>query len=65
MKRYDGEFPQKYYQEFLDYCGISDKEFQEMVDSWRSDHLWQHTADGWGLRHAVWDEETGGQGGPG
>jgi len=56
VKRYDGEFPKKYYQEFLDYCGITDAQFQEVVDSWRADHLWQRDNGGeWKLRHAVWD----------
>jgi N-acetyl sugar amidotransferase len=57
VRRYDGEFPQKYYHEFLDYCGITDEEFQDMVDSWRSDHLWRETGNGWELRHAVWHEQ--------
>jgi len=63
VRRYDGEFPKKYYQDFLDYCGITDEQFQEIVDSWRSDHLWQQTPEGWRLRHAVWyPEHLQGQG---
>ena len=59
VRRYDGEFPEKYYSEFLEYCGITDEEFRAMVDSWRSDHLWRATDNGWELRHAVWhDGET-------
>jgi N-acetyl sugar amidotransferase len=54
VQRYDGELPQKYYQEFLDYCDITDDEFQAIVDSWRSDHLWRKSTDGWELKHAVW-----------
>ena len=57
VRRYDGEFPQKYYQDFLEYCGIDHEEFQAVVDSWRSDHLWRKGADGWALRHAVWHDE--------
>lgn len=56
VKRYDGEFPKKHYSAFLEYCAITDEEFQELVDSWRSDHLWIKTADGWQLKHAVWHE---------
>lgn len=56
VRRYDGEFPQKHYNEFLEYCGITDDEFQEVVDSWRSDHLWRKTSNGWELKHAVWHE---------
>jgi N-acetyl sugar amidotransferase len=60
VQRYDGEFPRKYYQEFLDYCGITDEDFQAMVDTWRADHLWARTADGWKLKHAVWGEGLAG-----
>lgn len=56
VKKYDGEFPQKYYQEFLDFCKISDQEFHEIVDSWRSDHIWVHERDRWKLRHPVWKD---------
>lgn len=59
VRRYDGEFPQKYYSEFLEYCGITDEDFQEMVDSWRSDHLWRKTGNGWELKRAVWHELDG------
>lgn len=59
VRRFDGEFPRKYYQEFLDYCGITEEEFEEVVDSWRSDHLWTKTAEGWQLKHPVWQDDTG------
>lgn len=58
VKRYDGDFPQKHYHEFLEYCGITDNEFQAVVDSWRSDHLWRKTQTGWELKHPVWDESS-------
>lgn len=57
VKRYDGEFPQRHFQEFLDYCGITAEQFHEVIDSWRSEHLWQKTSDGWQLKHAVWHDE--------
>lgn len=56
VRRYDGEFPDKYYQEFLDYCGITNEEFQAILDTWRSDHIWRKTANGWALKRPVWDE---------
>jgi N-acetyl sugar amidotransferase len=56
VRRYDGEFPKRHYAEFLEYCGISDEAFQAIADSWRSEHLWRRTADGWELRHAVWKD---------
>ena len=57
VKKYDLEFPTKYYDLFLDYAGITDKEFQDVMDSWRSDHLWKKTSEGWELKHPVWHEE--------
>ena len=57
VERFDGEFPTKYYSLFLEYCDISDEKFQAMIDSWRSDHLWRKTKDGWELKHAVWRED--------
>ncbi len=56
VKRYDHEFPRKYYKEFLEFCSITDEEVHAVIDSWRSDHIW-HKPDGeWKLRHAVWHE---------
>lgn len=58
VKRYDHEFPKKYYKEFLEFCSITDDEVHEVIDSWRSDHIW-HQEDGeWKLRHAVWHEDS-------
>ena len=50
VNRYDGEFPMKYFQTFLDYCDISEEEFNEVIDSWRSDHLWQKVGGEWKLK---------------
>lgn len=57
VKRFDGEFPQKYYSEFLEYAGIGNDEFQELVDSWRSEHIWKKTGNGWELRKTAWDPQ--------
>jgi len=53
VRRYDQEFPQKYFGEFLEYLDMSADEFFEIADSFRSPHLWQQTPDGWQLRHQV------------
>ncbi|MGX4803497.1 N-acetyl sugar amidotransferase [Bradyrhizobium guangdongense] len=57
VKRYDGEFPQKHFHDFLDYSGISSEEFHEILDSWRSDHLWRKVSNGWELKQPVWLEQ--------
>jgi N-acetyl sugar amidotransferase len=53
VHRYDGEFPRKYFAEFLDYLAMSEAEFFEIADSFRSPHLWRKGAGGWELRHKV------------
>jgi N-acetyl sugar amidotransferase len=55
VKRFDGEFPKKFFQEFLDYCKISEDEFTEVIDSWRSDHIWEKVDQTWQLKHKVWE----------
>lgn len=54
VKRYDHEFPSRYYQVFLDFCEITDAEVREVIDSWRSDHIWKFEDGEWRLRNAVW-----------
>lgn len=57
VKRYDHEPPKKYYKEFLHFCSITDEEVSEVIDSWRSEHLWEKEGGAWKLRHAVWMDE--------
>ena len=51
IKKFDGEFPQKYYKEILDYLNMSDEEFKELVDTFRSPHIWTRVDGEWKLRH--------------
>ena len=54
VKRYDTEFPNKYFQEFLDYIGISKDKFWKLIDAGRSPHLWKKVnGKEWQLRHQV------------
>jgi N-acetyl sugar amidotransferase len=56
IKRYDGEFPKKYYQEFLEYCDISEEEFHDVIESWRSEHIWTFENNEWKLKNPVWED---------
>ncbi|MBQ3163245.1 MAG: N-acetyl sugar amidotransferase [Lachnospiraceae bacterium] len=56
IRKYDGEFPEKYYDVFLDYCGITEQQFEEFIDSWRADHIWQKDEAGWKLKKSIWEE---------
>ncbi len=59
VKKYDQEFPKKYFHEFLDYISSSEQEFWESVDKFRSPHLWVKDEYGqWRLRHTVWQSEA-------
>ncbi|MBI1974746.1 MAG: N-acetyl sugar amidotransferase [Parcubacteria group bacterium] len=53
VRRYDGEFPQKHFAWFLDYLGITEKHFWEVVDSYRPPHLWEKVKGKWRLKHQV------------
>jgi len=53
VNKFDGEFPQKYFKRFLEYCEITEAHFREVVDSWRSPHIWKKVDDEWKLRHRV------------
>ncbi|MBU3564448.1 N-acetyl sugar amidotransferase [Polynucleobacter sp. MWH-HuK1] len=53
VHKYDQEFPQKYFKEFLEYINISEKQFFETADRFRSPHLWARADGDWVLRHKV------------
>ena len=54
VKKYDGELPKKYFGDILNYLSISEKEFFEIIDKYRSPHLWQKEKNKWHLKKAVW-----------
>lgn len=56
VKRYDAEFPEKYFKDILGYMGIGEDRFWEIIDDARSPHLWKRENGEWKLRHAVWHE---------
>ncbi len=53
VHKYDGEFPKKYFPEFLEYIGITEEKFWETIDRNRSPHLWEKKSDTWHLKHRV------------
>jgi N-acetyl sugar amidotransferase len=56
VKKYDQEFPKKYFSEFLEYIDISEDIFYKTLDKFRSPHLWYQENGQWNLRHAVWHD---------
>lgn len=57
VRRYDLEFPKKYFKQFCEYISVSEEEFHATVDKFRSPHLWAYEGGDWKLRHAVWHED--------
>jgi len=53
VRRFDEEFPDKYFQAMLTYMGIEESRFHEIVDKARSPHLWMKRDGRWVLRHPV------------
>jgi N-acetyl sugar amidotransferase len=53
VKKFDGEFPDRYFSEIMEYVGIKPERFNELCDEFRSDHLWKKVNGEWKLRHTV------------
>jgi len=54
VKKYDGEFPDKYFDEIMDYLEMSKDEFYKLCDDFRSPHLWINTnKEEFKLRHTI------------
>ena len=57
IKRYDGELPKKYFEEFLNYIDTTEEDFNEVIDSWRSEHIWDKSNGKWFLKFPIWEIE--------
>ena len=53
VRKYDGEFPQKWLLDFLEYTSLSEDEFKEVIDRNRSPHLWEKSTQGYHLKHRI------------
>ncbi len=54
VNRFDGEFPDRYFDEIMAYIGMTPGHFHELCDKFRSPHLWGKEANGvWKLRYNV------------
>ena len=51
--KYDQEFPNRFFSEFLEYIQVEETEFHAIVDSHRSDHLWVRHDEEWKLKHQI------------
>ena len=53
IKKYDGEFPDKYFSEVMKYLDIRENVFFKLCDKARSPHLWKKIKNRWYLRHTA------------
>lgn len=53
VQKFDDEFPNKYFKEFLDYMDMDEKTFHEIVDRFRRPIIWKKEKGFWKLRNQV------------
>ena len=54
VKRFDGEFPDRYFEDVMNYIEMKPEEFHKLCDKFRSPHLWIKDKNGvWNLRYNV------------
>ena len=54
VKKYDSEFPNKYFKEFLEYIDLNEDKFWEILDTFRSPHLWDKDSNNqWILKNII------------
>ena len=53
VQRFDGEFPDKYFNEVMEFIGMTPERFLALCEDFRSPHLWTRVDGKWRLRHTV------------
>ena len=54
IKRFDGEYPEEYVEDCCKYMGITVERYNEVIDKFRSKHLWNKVDEKWELKHPIW-----------
>ncbi len=50
IKKFDGEYPKKYEDEFLKYISMKKDDFIDLCDKFRQKHLWKKKSNNWELK---------------
>lgn len=53
VRLYDGEFPEIFLQDFLDYFSMKQEDFFSIIDGFRQKHLWDYIGEKWVLKHQI------------
>ncbi len=54
VKKFDTEFPEIFFKDFLNYIKIDEDNFWKIIDQFRPDHLWTKEQNEWKLKSPVW-----------
>ncbi len=57
VKKYDGEFPKKYFKFFLDYIGLTEKEFWKVIEKWRNRNIFEKVNGKWRVKNPIWKQQ--------
>ena len=58
VKKFDSEFPSNFFNDFLNYINLSERDFFDTVEKFRSTHLWKKTKNQWELKNKIWDQKN-------
>jgi len=54
IKQFDGEYPKRYLDDFLEYVKLNKNEFDELCDSFRNKNVWSQVSNRWELKKTPW-----------
>ena len=54
VRKFDGEFPDKYFNDIMEYLEMEPDHFHRLCDKARSPHLWFKESNEWKLRHTIY-----------
>lgn len=57
IKRFDGEFPEQYIQDCCEYMDITIERYHEVIEKFRTPHLWENNYGKWELKKPIWKED--------
>lgn len=53
VRQFDGEMPNRYFQDVMNYIEMDIEEFLDLCEEFRSPHLWEKVKGEWKLKHQV------------
>ena len=56
IRRFDGEFPIEYLTDCCSYMGITEHRFMEVIEEFRTPHLWMKNDNVWALKYPIWEK---------